>query len=192
MVFVGDYARGVPANCKDYKEDWHKSGVLERDQQLDEEFGLERDQDDLNRIAENPLYFGVHFLYGGREKLEELFENSSDTQLLLRLSAMLRRHPDSKRPGVLRNLSKQVYVLDSKLAEAKYPFSLGEAIIIRTQWSQSPCEISAFGDWTGDRFDIRSAEHIPVGWTDVSDETIEILQSDDWNIVEEDLRSWVE
>ncbi|KAI0849310.1 hypothetical protein F5Y00DRAFT_261779 [Daldinia vernicosa] len=167
LIFVGDYARGFPPNCKDYEN----GNMPERE--MDPGDGV-----DAEMVNENPLYFGINRCILPRwPSLEVVMKDQAwdcpDIQLLLRLVTMLRSHPGSKRPGVLRNLTKQQYVLDSKLAESKYPYSLVEAIVVRTQWTESAAD--GLDDWVGDRFDIRSIEHVPEGWTDVSDEAIDLI-----------------
>ncbi|KAI0896935.1 hypothetical protein F4806DRAFT_415151 [Annulohypoxylon nitens] len=137
---------------------------------------------------------------------EEIYGECPDTQLLLRLLRAFKRHPGSKQPGVLRNLSKKQYFLDSKLAECKpndtHTYCLGQALAVRAQWS---FDLTWEGvqrgtsDWAGDRFDIRGIDDIPKGWSDVSEETIALLKNaavpQGWlQKYEEtdDVRSWVE
>ncbi|KAI1405925.1 hypothetical protein F4819DRAFT_320513 [Hypoxylon fuscum] len=133
------------------------------------------------------------------QPIDEIFgdrPDCPDTQLYLRLLPTLRRHPGSKRPGVLRNLTKRQYVLDSTLAESRFAYSLGEAVLIRTKWTNGASTGGGTDEWTGDRFDIRSIEDIPSGWTDVSSETIDLLvasselRSSDPPF--QGLRAWVE
>ncbi|KAI2777455.1 hypothetical protein F4815DRAFT_295207 [Daldinia loculata] len=168
LIFVGDYARGFPPNCKDY-ENGNMPEI-----EMDPREGITPEAVDAN-----PLYYGINYSLSSGFCIEELMKGRAgdcpDIQLLLRLVTMLRSHPGSQRPGVLRNLTKQQYVLDSKLAESKYPYSLVEAIVVRTRWTWDTSDADGVDDWVGDCFDIRSIEHVPEGWTDVSDETINLI-----------------
>ncbi|KAI4861426.1 hypothetical protein F4820DRAFT_68886 [Hypoxylon rubiginosum] len=159
----------------------------------------ESDEDDNN----NNLLYDIDKLVWRPQPIEGLvfngrvFDDFTDTQLFLRLLTTLRRHPSYKGFGVLRNLTKRQYVLDSKLAESGYEYSLGEVIVIRTQWTSGFSGTCGTGDWAGDRFDIRSVQDFPVGWTDVSSETIALL-ANTWDLdlsgrhTADSLRSWVE
>ncbi|KAI1662791.1 hypothetical protein F4813DRAFT_10876 [Daldinia decipiens] len=169
LIFVGDHAQGFPPNCKDYENGNMPEIEIDPENEITPEM-----------VHKNPLYYGINRCIrlprgSMEEQMKEQIGDCPDIQLLLRLATMIRSHPGSKRPGVLRNLTKQQYVLDSKLAESKYPVSLVEAIVVRTQWTRDISDADGIDDWVGDRFDIRSIEHIPEGWTDVSDETIDLI-----------------
>lgn len=94
---------------------------------------------------------------------------------------------------VLRNFTKKQYVLE----DGKYP--LGTALLARICYSSSESCISCEacdewdifdeieltrGTWAGDRFDVISADDFflkageiaPVGWTDVSEEALEVVK----------------
>ncbi|KAI1778116.1 hypothetical protein F4818DRAFT_287182 [Hypoxylon cercidicola] len=179
----------LPSQRPKNKQAW---GVYSR---IEEASDYEDEEDN------NPLY-DIHMSAPKPQSLDALFEDDSDKQLFLRLLTTLRYHPGWKRSGALRNLSKRQYVLDSKLAESGYRYTLGDAIVIRTQWTRDPSGTCGIGDWAGDRFDIRGVGDFPVGWTDVSDETVALLADGpssfprrydyDYKYEVAELRSWIE
>lgn len=178
-MFVGDYATGLPSNCSDFKN---------FDGDSDEESDQDEEANPLHKINHVAWYFTL------REFLGLL--SSYDFELFSRLLDTLRRHPGTKHSGVLRNLDKQIYVRDSALASSKLVCSLGDIIILQTQWTDEPHPSGCCGtdDWTGDRFDIRSESESLDGWTDVSDEVLVIAQRrmSYRYVTREGFRSWVD
>ncbi|KAI1094915.1 hypothetical protein F5B19DRAFT_391267 [Rostrohypoxylon terebratum] len=188
LVLISSRAMGVPESCVGCRTD------------------TDSEEDIPYFINSNPLY-NVEKRMPKPLLLEEIYGECADTQLLIRLWRTFKQHTGSKQPGVLRNLSKKQYVLDSKLAECKpegtHTYCLGQALGVRAQWSYNLTFNGiqrGTNDWAGYRFDIRGIGDVPEdeGWSDVSEETIALLRNaavpQGWlKKYEEtdDVRSWV-
>ncbi|KAI1752259.1 hypothetical protein F4782DRAFT_530515 [Xylaria castorea] len=179
LVVVGDYAVGLPSTCSDFKPDEAGSGndnpLYAIETQVHKPLPFEKLFQPYRRRAATPPYMPIF--------------SGEDHQLLCRLVAMLRY--GTKRAGVLRNLSKRQYVLDTKLAESDYAYSLADAAIIRLRWTDDMYRTSGSSEWVGDRFDIRTADDVTGEWTDKSDETVEFLRRDTGEEKTNGLRAWV-
>ncbi|KAI1391560.1 uncharacterized protein F4822DRAFT_442506 [Hypoxylon trugodes] len=185
LVFVGSSAEGVPKGCEDYEE---------------ARLGEFHENSDLPEYPDNnPLYCDITAIVQRPLPMEKQFEDCPDTQLLMRLYQTLRRYPESKLPGVLRNLTKRQYVLDTKVAQDCWPCNLGQFVICLTEWETNGCDAIGTGDWAGDRIDIRSTDNISEGWTDISEKIVAHMadnylfsEDEDYYIDNPDMRTWVE
>ncbi|KAI1267366.1 hypothetical protein F5Y18DRAFT_336206 [Xylariaceae sp. FL1019] len=171
LVFVGDYAHGVPSSCRD----------LQDPDDTYDQFNPPNPLYDLGPEVRPPL--STDALLDTPRLLPIADE---ERQRLRRLLAVL-SSGKTPQPGVLRNLSKHEYVMDAKLAASRYAYSLGEAAIIRAAWCPSD---GGDDEWAGDRFDIRTMDHITDEWTDKSDEMIEFFEAVTWT-KSDGRRSWV-
>ncbi|KAI0376425.1 hypothetical protein F5Y04DRAFT_285867 [Hypomontagnella monticulosa] len=135
LVFVGNCATGVLQNCSDYEVDdmpqevealhVSESTNIPEIRFYSRSFATRNPLYAIDTIERDPKSFDQVCRY----YFESHLGDYPESQLFLRLITTLRPHTGSKRPGVLRNLTKQQYVMDSKLAMSNISYSLGDIIV---------------------------------------------------------------
>ncbi|KAF4973177.1 hypothetical protein FZEAL_9394 [Fusarium zealandicum] len=186
LIFVGDYADGYPANIATPEEEavWDK---------ISPEYNNPLYEMDHQTAAEGPLAAVSSFtpedpfiVWGDRLKLvrERLKEERESLECFDRLVQLLMHTPDKVEPAmrraVLRNLDTHEYVRDEALANSRYAYSLGEAVVVFTTWTQDGSglqDLSGEGEWAGHHFDISAMATVAdEQWVDVSDVAIDKLE----------------
>ncbi|KAI1735528.1 hypothetical protein F4680DRAFT_452799 [Xylaria scruposa] len=165
LVFVSERSFGLPPSCSGFKHDDEARNWLCRCPLYH-----------IETTAKEPLGFGNLFHPNPRGQTPPFMPIFSieDYELYYRLRGMLKY--GTTRRGVLRNLSKRQYVLDATLERSKWQHSLGQAITIRSQWTEDLFEYGN-SEWAGDRFDIRTVDNITSEWIDKTDETVDLLNA---------------
>ncbi|KAI0554223.1 hypothetical protein F4679DRAFT_597339 [Xylaria curta] len=183
LVCIDGDAFGLPPTCSDFEPDEPNRKMPDRCHLLDIKTTIKRSLD----LGE--LFLDRH--YGQKPPFMPIF-SSEDYELYRRLIAMLRY--DTQRPGVLRNLSKRQYVLDTTLAESTWRYSLGDAVTVHSEWTDNFNE-DRNGEWAGDRFDIRTEDDITGEWIDRSNEIVDLLdEATKWAVLNRyrwEFRAWV-
>ncbi|KAI2603651.1 hypothetical protein GGR54DRAFT_653163 [Hypoxylon sp. NC1633] len=157
IAIVGLLAVGVPQGCEDYEE-------IQRNSETRDNCWL-----DENIKEVNPILASISRV-DKKQRVEIAHFGAHFGALFQRLATTLYKHPEFKVPGVLRNLTKGEYILDSTLSAHTHPATnLGEVIMLLAQWSEDLGDSGGWVDWAGDRLDIRSIEYIDDDWADVTD-----------------------
>ena len=195
LIFVGDYASGVP------------DGVL-TDSELAVLTGVESEEDDQDsgaRFSERIPFYDMDAMdvndrttdgdidqdralhnpwrrRGDRiRRLRNRRLSGEGMALLDRLLQLTSAEPTTMQ-AVLRCISTKQYVRDSVIAKSEHVYSLGEVLCTHAQWTADPCGTEGLrceGAWASCRFDIATLADVDAGWEDVSEEAVELLRAAD-------------
>ncbi|KPM45011.1 hypothetical protein AK830_g1520 [Neonectria ditissima] len=182
LIFVGDYAEGYPDGIatSEEKTEWAKFGrnplyVIPRAVSAE---GKNLQRAFFGRRGEKFEHWGELL-----ESIREGLDGGESLQLFERLVKLLKQAPNGSTQAslapVLRNLTIKEYVRDAVLAESEYAYSLGEVVVVHTQWTDDGSGLeglSAMGEWAGHRLDISDMAHVAgEEWKDVSERAVGIL-----------------